>query len=124
MKLVVKISEELAKMPLELISEERDGAIVVRAQGKRIYAGEAPVVQEMLTRHIEAGPRKIVLDLTQVEFIDTVGLGALVACLKLLGEPGRLAIVGAHGTVARLFELTNMDRVFPLYDSLDDALRG
>ncbi len=109
---------------MELVEEECDGAVVVRVKGKRIDASQAPVVREAVTKRIEAGPRKIVLDLTLVEFIDSIGLGVLVACFKRMGGQGKLAIIGAQGTVARLFKLTRMDRVFPLYDSLDEALRG
>jgi anti-sigma B factor antagonist len=121
---VIRLGEELLrKMPLELVEEEYDGAVVVRVKGKRIDASQAPALKESVTNRIEGKPRKIVLDLSLVEFIDSIGLGVLVACFKRAGGRGRLAIVGAHGAVARLFKLTRMDQVFPLYSSLAEALK-
>jgi anti-sigma B factor antagonist len=48
----------------------------------------------------------------------------LVACFKRAGGQGKLVVVGAQGAVARLFKLTRMDRVFPIYKSLDEALKN
>jgi anti-sigma B factor antagonist len=111
-------------MPLELVEEERDGVVVVRVRGKRLDASQAPAFKDSVTKSIEGKPRKIVLDLTLVEFIDSIGLGVLVACFKRAGGQGKLVVVGAQGAVARLFKLTRMDRVFPIYKSLDEALKN
>ena len=62
------------------------------------------------------------LDLGQVEFIDSSGLGVVVSVLKRLGPSGNLAIANANSAVRRLFSLTRMDRVFTLYDSPQAAV--
>ena len=62
---------------------------------------------------IEAGHTRLVLDLSGVDFVDSSGLGAIVACLKRLGPRGDLAIAGARGAVSRLFTLTRMDTGLP-----------
>jgi anti-sigma B factor antagonist len=82
----------------------------------------APAFKDEVTKHIEAGHSQLVLDLSRVEFVDSSGLGALVACLKRLGPRGNMAIAGASGAVIRLFNLTRMDRVFSLHDSVDAAV--
>jgi anti-sigma B factor antagonist len=109
---------------MRLVEEARDGVLVVRVQDTRIDASRAPVFKDEITKRVEAGQTKLVLDLTLVEFIDSVGLGALVSCFKRVGGRGKLVIVGARGAVSRLFSLTRMDRVFPLYKSLDEAIAG
>jgi len=107
---------------VELVAEPRDGVLVIRVQDRRIDASRAPVLKEEITKRVDAGQTKLVLDLTLVEFIDSVGLGALVSCFKRIGSRGRLVIVGAKGAVSRLFSLTRMDKVFPLYPTLEEAV--
>ena len=124
MQPIIRLGEEVLRyMPFEMVEEEHDGAVVVRVRGKRLDASQAPAFKERITKSIDGKPRKIVLDLTLVEFIDSIGLGVLVACFKRAGGRGKLVIVGAQGAVARLFKLTRMDRVFPLYSSVDKALK-
>ena len=123
MQPIIRLGEEvLRKMPLEFVEEEHNDTVVVRVKGKRIDASQAPAFREGVTKRLEGKPRKIVLDLTLVEFMDSIGLGVLVTCFKRAGGRGHLAIVGAHGAVAQLLKLTRMDRVFPLFKSVDEAV--
>ncbi len=68
----------------------------------------------------DAGAR-IVLDLGQVEFIDSSGLGAIVAAMKQLGPDRRLDLVALNPNVDKVFRLTRMDSVFRIFDTLEDA---
>ncbi len=105
-----------------LSDEPRGGVLVVRVDEKRVDASKAPMFKDEITKRIEAGHSRFVLDLGGVEFVDSSGLGAIVACLKRLGPRGDLAIAGAKGAVSRLFTLTRMDKVFPLHDTVDAAV--
>ena len=105
-----------------LTPEVRNNVLVVRVDVKRVDASKAPAFKDEMTKCIEAGHSQLVLDLSDVEFVDSSGLGAIVACLKRLGPKGNLAIASASGAVKRLFSLTRMDRVFPLHDSVDSAV--
>jgi anti-sigma B factor antagonist len=118
------LSSAVAKLEREmnLFDEAHDGVLVVRVQDTRIDASRAPGFKGEITRRVEAGQTKLVLDLTLVEFIDSVGLGALVSCFKRVGSRGKLVIVGAKGAVSRLFSLTRMDRVFPLAPTVEEAV--
>jgi anti-sigma B factor antagonist len=71
-----------------LSTDLRDNILVVRVEEKRIDASKAPAFKDEMTRCIETGQNQIVLDLSQVDFIDSSGLGALVSCLKRLGPRG------------------------------------
>ncbi len=105
-----------------LSDEQRNDILVVRVDERRLDASKAPQFKDEITRRIEAGHSRFVLDLGGVDFVDSSGLGAIVACLKRLGPRGDLAIAGAKGAVSRLFTLTRMDKVFPLHDSVDAAV--
>lgn len=105
------------------ISEDLQGDVIILRVGEtRLDAARAPALREELLRHIDAGHSQIVLDLSATEFLDSSGLGALVSAVKRLGSRGTLAIAGANGAVARLFQLTRMDRVFALHPSVDAAV--
>jgi anti-sigma B factor antagonist len=59
--------------------------------------------------------RSVLLDVSEVEFLDSSGLGAVVAARKLLGQGHHLALSGLQPAVEKVLRLTHMDRVFPIY---------
>ena len=69
----------------------------------------------------ENGPDRVILDLSEVKFIDSSGLGAIVAAMKQLGQGRKLDLAGLTPMVDKVFRLTRMDTVFDLYPSLPDA---
>lgn len=65
----------------------------------------------------------VCLDLSQVEFIDSSGLGALLSCLRQVnGRRGELRLFGLAKPVQALFELVRMHRLFAIYPSREEAL--
>jgi len=58
----------------------------------------------------------LVIDLGRIEFIDSAGIGALVAVLKGLGEAGRVTLVAPARSVRTVFQMTRLDQVFHLVD--------
>lgn len=107
---------------MDVTEETRGGVLVLRVGEPRLDAAKAPGLRDELVRRVDAGHTALVLDLSAVEFMDSSGLGALVSCLKRLGARGTLSVVGAKGAVARLFQLTRMDKVFALHDDLETAV--
>jgi anti-sigma B factor antagonist len=67
-----------------------------------------------------AGP--VVLDLQNVTFLDSSGLGAVVAARKLLGEARQLDLSGLSPAVDKVMRLTRMNAVFPIHKSVEEAL--
>lgn len=83
-----------------------------------------PRLRQQLLELIEAGHFRLVLDLTGVSFCDSTGLGAMVAAFKRLRQlyaDGHLRLV-CDGPVLRVLELTELTRIFPVYDNLASAL--
>lgn len=95
---------------------------IVSPVKNRLDAVLAPKLKELVTGLVADGNNKIVLDVSKVEFMDSSGLGAAVAALKIVGGNGEMAVCGAGGLVADLFKLTHMDRVFTMAANEDDAL--
>lgn len=107
------------------IADERKGSVlVVSVNEKRIDAARSSAFRSFINDRVERGDLRLVLDLTQVQFVDSSGLGALVFGLKRVGTGGLFALVGLTPAVARLFGMTRMDRVFRLYPTVADAVAG
>ncbi|MEA3274679.1 MAG: STAS domain-containing protein [Pseudomonadota bacterium] len=106
-----------------LINKRTKGdLIVLDVAEKRVDAAIAPDLKEYIAELAKQGATKVLLDLAAVEFMDSSGLGAVVAGLKSMGGRGELAVCNVHGAVADLFKLTRMDRVFTKYATVDEAM--
>lgn len=95
---------------------------IVSVQDARIDAAVAVEFKDAMRAETDNGPDLIVLDLSKVEFIDSSGLGAIVAAMKSLGRDRKLALAGLTPTVERVFKLTRMDTVFSVFPTLEGAL--
>ncbi|MDK3071563.1 STAS domain-containing protein [Sedimentitalea sp. JM2-8] len=97
-------------------------AKIVTVNSNRIDAAMAIQFKEAMREHTDGGPSRVILDLSSVDFIDSSGLGAIVAAMKQLGDGRKLDLAGLTPTVDKVFRLTRMDTVFKLFPSLDDAV--
>jgi anti-sigma B factor antagonist len=101
-----------------------DDRTVVSATGE-LDAHSAPALQTELDRVTTVPGASVVVDLSEVPFIDSTGLGVLVTSLKHVREAnGRLDVVVTRPRVLKVFSLTGLDGVIPLHSTLDEALTG
>jgi|tagenome__1003787_1003787.scaffolds.fasta_scaffold18767284_2 anti-sigma B factor antagonist len=104
------------------ISEERaDGVLVLRVGESRIDAACAPAFRDMLAAWIGRQATRVVIDLSVVTIMDSTGLGALVAAVKVADSARLVAVAGASNAVATLFKLTRMDKVFQMFPTVAEA---
>lgn len=108
---------------MELLAEERGDILVIRAGQDRIDAACAIQFKDKMRELTRADTPRVVLDLSQVAFLDSSGLGAVVAALKALGPDRKLELSGLTPTVQKVFRLTRMDSIFTIHDHLPDGLR-
>jgi len=105
------------------IEESRNREVlVVKPMDRRIDASSAGAFKSLLYDRIQGGQRRIVLNLSEVDFIDSTGLGAIVSSLKAVGETGEIVISNPQETVMSLFRLTRMNRVFQILPSEEEAV--
>jgi anti-sigma B factor antagonist len=109
---------------MQLQQEKMGDVLVVRPLEKRIDAATATEFKERMIDWIGSGNRRIVLNLSEVEFIDSSGLGAIVSSLKKIGNDGDLVICVVKETVMSLFRLTRMNRVFDIFPAEEEAIRA
>jgi anti-sigma B factor antagonist len=102
--------------------EQRNGATVLTVLGS-VDLTTAPELRERLVDLIAEGHLDIVTDLSGTDFLDSTGLGALVGAMKRLRtRDGTMRLVCPAGPVRKVFSITSLDRVFPIHESVDDAL--
>ena len=106
---------------IELETEARGDGMVIAVRG-RLDMVTAKDLRACVTEVLEAGARVVVVDLGGTEFIDSSGLGAVVAGLKSARQRGGdLRIANVDGQVGVVLGLTNLDRVLRPYASVDEA---
>ena len=106
--------------------EEKQGDILIEiVQLTRATLKEAQEFKEICLKDIQNGWKKIIIDLSFCEFIDSTFLGSLVVCLKRVNElGGGLRLIGFHSNVNSLFELTGLNRVFLSFKTKEEALNS
>jgi anti-sigma B factor antagonist len=95
----------------------------VLAVGGEIDVYTAPQLRERLIELVEGGNQHIVVDMEQVEFLDSTGLGVLVGGLKRVrAHDGSLRLVCAQERILKIFRITGLEKVFGIYGSVNEAL--
>jgi len=95
---------------------------VITVGETRIDAAIAISFKDSVRELTEDGPNRIVVDMSGVDFIDSSGLGAVVAVMKQAGENTSFELAILSQTVAKVFKLTRMDTVFAIHANVDVAL--
>ncbi|MBY6202986.1 STAS domain-containing protein [Maritalea mobilis] len=108
---------------MNLSFETRQGVGIVHVEHPRIDASVAIRFKDRFREVTRDAPGDVILDLDQVEFIDSSGLGAVVAARKLLPAGRGLELAALQPAVDRVMQLTRMNTVFPIHDTLDAAVR-
>ena len=108
---------------MELQAEPRGGFLAILVNADRIDAASAILFKDRMRELTQRTSGRVVLDLTQVAFLDSSGLGAVVAAMKALGPDRPLELAGLTPTVQKVFRLTRMDSVFKIHPVLPDDLR-
>lgn len=98
---------------------------VVAPTGRLDVAG-APALKDAITGLVkEDGSPRVVIDMEGVSFVDSTGLGSVIAALKQIrSRQGELRLAAPNQQVRVVLELTTLDRVFPYYPSVEEALNG
>lgn len=111
-------------MDLTISTRSEGGKTVVVVAGE-IDVYTAPKLREQLVSLVEDGNYDLVVDMEDVEFLDSTGLGVLVGGLKRVKpHEGSLRLVCTQDRILKIFRITGLTKVFPIYASVADALGG
>lgn len=108
-----------------------DLTLTTRAIGDRTVldvAGEvdvysAPTLRDRIAELLEASPAALLVNLCEVTFLDSTGIGILVASLnRAVQLGGSLSLVCDHERILKLFRITGLDAVFTIQPTVEDAI--
>lgn len=108
---------------MELLAEREGDLLIVRVMETRVDAAVAIRFKDRMRELVAMPSPRVVLDLSRVAFLDSSGLGAVVAVMKLLGPDRKLELAALTPPVEKVFRLTRMDSVFVIHPVVPDGLR-
>jgi anti-sigma B factor antagonist len=112
-------------MNFDIQTEKVADDVYVIALTGEIDLYTAPEFKQQLLDIVGRGAKNVVVDLTETTFIDSTTLGVLVGGVKRLRpEGGQLSIVSSDRNITKIFEITGLNRVFPLHATRADALES
>ena len=101
---------------------EKNRILIVRPLEDKIDSIVAPEFKSEMIELINRGSTDVIINLSDVKYIDSSGLGVLVSLIKAIGEQGDLKFCGACERIKSLFELTRLNKIFSIYHSEDEAI--
>jgi len=112
-------------MQLKLTKRTVDGILAVEANGRIVFGEESSLLREEVKRSIADGQKRIVLNLSEVTYIDSGGLGTLVGLhTSAHNAGGSIKLANLTKRVGDLLQVTKLLTVFEVYDSEYEALEA
>ncbi len=110
---------------MNLKTEANGNLMVIFVREERLDAHNSEELKAEMNRLFEGGTKDILIDLKEVRFIDSSGLGVLVSGFKNAStRQGSLKLCGLQAQVRSMFELTRLHRVFDIFQTVDEALES
>jgi anti-sigma B factor antagonist len=98
--------------------------VAILVVGGEVDFEVSPQLKARMMRALKAGRRRLVLDLTDVTFIDSTAIGVLAGMVEKLDETdgGSLSVVCTHQKVLQIFEITGLENLITVHTTREDAL--
>lgn len=110
---------------MDIETKNEGEALLAKPLSGRLDAGNASEFKSRMVDYILKDNMYIAIDLSEVEFMDSSGLSALLSTLKTIGDRGRLVLFGICPNVAKLFSITRLDRgVFEIHEDEKSAIQS
>lgn len=108
---------------MQISSSEVGNALLVTVKDQRIDAAVAVRFKDKMLELTTHPSERVLLDMHNVEFLDSSGLGAVVGSMKQLGRKRKFDLVSLNPSVEKVFRITRMDRVFRIFPDIETALQ-
>ena len=106
-------------------SETEDDSIVIIKLPDRVSADGADDLKGYIKQIVEKGKYKLVINLEDTNFIDSAGLGAIVSKISVTrANHGDVRMACAHDYITNLMELTHLDQIIKIYNSVKEAVES
>lgn len=111
---------------MTLTQTEFRGVIVMSCAGKLSLGSGDDELTAAVRAALDAGARRIVLNLSRLDWMDSAGVGAIVECVTTMAKRGAIlrVVAAPDGAVHRIITVTQLDRAFDLFDDVESSLEG
>lgn len=108
---------------MKLTSREQDGVVILEPKGKIMGGPDATALKESIRDYVNDNKKHVVIDLAEVDWMNSTGLGIMISCLKTVKEAGgELKLSNVTDKIKSLLTITKLVTVFDAYDSTDEAI--
>jgi len=112
-------------MSLEIQQRDREGVLILDLNGRLTVGPEVSIFRDRMQKLIDTGSRQIVLNLQQVDYIDSTGLGALVLCYTSLQRAGgSVKLLNLSRRGIQLLVMTKLTTIFEVFDDEQNAINS
>jgi anti-sigma B factor antagonist len=110
---------------MKLNNYEKSGVAVLEPKGKIMGGPDATILHDKLHEFMQNGIKKVVIDMSQVEWMNSTGLGILISGLTTLrNNQGELKLANVTGKIQSLLTITKLISVFEAFDSVEEAIKS
>lgn len=111
-------------MEVEINLKEKDDFVSLNLKGE-IDVYTSPKLKEKVIEEVEKGIKNLVINLQDVSYIDSTGLGILIGTLKRMKErEGKLYLIFSSARLNRIFEITGLNKIFIIYPSEEEMFKN
>jgi len=98
------------------------GAALVTVTGRLTLGRDVERLEAVVDELLKQGQKKFIFDASALDYADSAGIGAVVACLTHIKKAGGdMRMAGANARVRRLFQMTGVDQLLSLYSTVAEA---
>ncbi len=109
---------------MKLTDRVQDGIVILQPKGKIMGGPDASLLHDKLYDYIKQDMRKVVIDLKEVDWMNSTGLGILISGYTTLrNNHGHLKLANVTDKIQSLLTITKLVTVFESYDSVEDAVK-
>jgi anti-sigma B factor antagonist len=113
------------KMALHIVAKEMDGVTVLSLMGRVTLGDESSQLRSKIKELLAQGKNRLVLDLGDIDYIDSAGLGTLVAAYtSARNEGGEIRLASVTKRFGELLNITKLVTIFNVYDNAADAVKA
>ena len=110
-------------MPVE--AKQVDGVNVVVISGRLVLGKDLDHIETLINDLIKQTPAVVVFDVSALDYADSAGIGTFVACLTVIRKSGgEMRLAGGNARMQRLFQITGIQSLMPMYPTVAAAAAG
>ena len=110
---------------MKMRDEVKDGVVIIHLEGKVMGGPDATMFHGKLHEYINQGKKKVIINLAEVEWMSSVGIGMLISALTTMkNNDGVLKLANITEGIESLLTITRLVTIFSTYDSIDEAMKS